>query len=136
MVLAKRYGRLTELNSGLVKLRDNCRAVGPDFEKVVDAHMSLAAVQGEARMKERAPWRDSTGNRDDRVPGAARAGLFTATNLSGSHKTILFSHGVSYGIWLEISNHGRYQVIMPTVAFMGRQLMKSLRGTLSALREY
>jgi hypothetical protein len=133
--LAKRYGRLTELNSGLVKLRDNCRDVKPDYEKVVDAFMTLAAVQGQERMKQKAPWRDSTGNRDDRVPGAARAGLFTATNLDGSHKSILFSHGVDYGIWLEISNHGKDQIIMPTVASMGKQLMKNLRGTLSALRE-
>lgn len=119
----------------MVKLRDNCRDVKPDYEKVVDAFMTLAAVQGEARMREKAPWRDSTGNRDDRVPGAARAGLFTATNLAGSHKSILFSHGVDYGIWLEISNHGKDQIIMPTVAAMGKQLMKSLRGTLSAMRE-
>lgn len=118
-----------------MKLRDNCRAIEPDFEKVVDAFMTLTAVQGEARMKERAPWHDSTGNRDDRVPGSARAALFTATKLEGSHKVILFSHGVDYGIWLEISNHGKDQVIMPTVAAMGKQLMKSLRGTLSALRE-
>jgi hypothetical protein len=134
--LAKRYGRLTELSAGLVKLRENVRDVKPDYEKVINAFMTLAALQGEARMKERAPWRDSTGHRDDRVPGAARAGLFTATNLQGSHKTILFSHSVDYGIWLEISNHGKYQIIMPTVAAQGRELMKSLRGTLSALREY
>ena len=133
--MAKRYGRLSELNSGLVKLRDNVRDVKPDYEKVVNSLMTLTAVEGEARMKERAPWKDSEGNRDDRTPGAARAGLNTATDLAGSHKTILFSHGVDYGIWLEISNHGKDQIIMPTVAAMGKQLMKSLRGTLSALRE-
>jgi hypothetical protein len=133
--LAKSYGRLSELSAWAIKLRDNCRDVKPDYEKVVDAFMTLTAVQGEARMKEKAPWRDDTGNRKDRIPGAARAGLFTATSLAGSHKTILFSHGVDYGIWLEISNHGKDQIIMPTVAAMGKQLMRSLRGTLSALRE-
>jgi hypothetical protein len=109
--------------------------VKPDYEKVIDAFMTLTAVQGEARMKEKAPWRDSTGNRKDRVPGEARAGLFTGTDLQGSHKSIRFSHGVDYGIWLEISNHGKDQIIMPTVAAMGKELMKNLRGTLSALRE-
>lgn len=133
--MAKRYGRLSELNSGIVKLRDNCAAVKPDYEKVVDAFMTLAAVQGEAAMKEKAPWRDDGGNRKDREPGEARAALFTGTDLEGTHKRIRFSHGVDYGIWLEISNHGKYQIIMPTVAASGKQLMKSLRGTLSALRE-
>jgi hypothetical protein len=133
--LAKAYGRLTELNTGLAKLRDNCRSLKPDYEKVVDSTMTLAAAEGEARMKERAPWSDNTGNRDDRQPGQARAALFTATNLAGPHKSIHFSHGVDYGIWLEISNHGQYQIIMPTVAFMGRQLMKSLRGSLNTVRK-
>lgn len=133
--MAKTYGRLSELNVGLVKMADNCRAVKPDFEKVIDAFMTVAAVEGEERMKEKAPWRDGDGNRDDRVPGEARASLFTATDLASSHKTILFSHGVDYGIWLEIKNHGKYQIIMPTIAVMGRKLMKNLRGTLSALRE-
>lgn len=133
--MAKTYGRVSELSSGLVKLRDNVRAVKPDYEKVVDAFMTVAAAEGETRMQQRAPWNDTTGNRDDRQPGAARAALFTATNLQGTHKTILFSHGVDYGIWLEISNHGKDQIIMPTVAFMGRSLMKSLRGTLNAVRK-
>lgn len=133
--MAKRYGRVSELNPGIAKLKRNVKAVGVDYEKVVDSFMVLTAVQGEARMKEKAPWRDSRGNRSDRDPGAARAALFTATRLAGSHKSILFSHGVVYGIWLEISNNGKDQIIMPTVASMGKQLMKSLRGTLSALRE-
>jgi hypothetical protein len=126
---------MSELNSGLVKLRDNCRDVKPDYEKVINSFMVLTAVQGEAQMKEKAPWHDSRGNRSDREPGAARAALFTATKLEGNHKVILFSHGVDYGIWLEISNNGKDQIIMPTVASMGKTLMKNLRGTLNALRE-
>ncbi|TDO18135.1 hypothetical protein EV580_1317 [Mycobacterium sp. BK086] len=131
----KRYGRLSELSVGLVAMADDARAIGSDFERTVDSLMTLTAVQGAERMKEHAPWRDSTGNRDDRTPGETRAALFTAPELAGSHKSILFSHGVDWGIWLEISNHGKDQIIMPTVAYMGRKLMKSLRGSLTALRK-
>lgn len=133
--MAKSYGRLSELSSGMVKLRDNVRAVEPDYERVVNSLMTIAAVEGEARMKERAPWKDSEGNRDDRTPGQARAALFTATDLAGTHKSILFSHGVDYGIWLEISNNGKDQIIMPTIAAMGKSLMKSLRGSLNTVRK-
>lgn len=133
--MAKTYGRLSELNVGLVKMGENARSIGPEFEKVVDAFMTVAAVEGEERMKAKAPWNDSTGNRDDRVPGAAREGLFTAPSLVGDHKSILFSHGVDYGIWLEIKNHGKDQIIMPTIAFIGRKLMKNLRGALTAMRK-
>ncbi|AXN43467.1 hypothetical protein MM1218R_01519 [Mycobacterium marinum] len=133
--MAKSYGRLTELNSGLVRLRDNVKDVKPDYERLVDTQMRLAAVEGEAYMKEHAPWRDSTGNRKDRVPGAARSGLNTTTSLEFSHKSITFSHGVDYGIWLEIENNGKDQIIMPSVAVMAKRLMKSLRGSLSELRK-
>jgi hypothetical protein len=133
--VVKKYGRVSELSSGLVKLADNVRDVKPDYEKVINSFMTLTAIDGEAQMKEKAPWHDSRGNRDDRTPGEARAALYTATDLAGSHKTILFSHGVDYGIWLEISNHGKDQIIMPTVASMGKKLMKSLRGTLNAIRK-
>lgn len=133
--MAKRYGRLSELNSGLVRLRDSVKDVEPDYEKVVDAFMTITAVDGEAQMKEKAPWRDSKGNRDDRVPGEARAALSTRTELEGKHKSIWFLHGVDYGIWLEISNNGKDQIIMPTVAAMGKTLMKSLRGTLNTVRK-
>lgn len=133
--MAKTYGRLTELNSGLVRLRNNTKAVKPDFEKLLDTQMRLTAVDGQAYMRAHAPWRDDSGNRKDRVPGAARAGLHTSTKLDGTHKTITFSHGVDYGIWLEIKHNGKDQVIMPSVAFMAKRLMKSLRGALSALRE-
>jgi hypothetical protein len=133
--VAKTYGRLTELNAGLVRLRRNVEDVRPDYEKIIDSSMMTTAEQGAAYMREHAPWRDDRGNRKDRVPGEARAGLHTETELEGSHKSIYFLHGVDYGIWLEISNHGKNQIIMPTVAKMGKSLMKSLRGTLSALRE-
>jgi hypothetical protein len=133
--LAKSYGRVSELKAGIVKLADNCRQVEPDYDRVINSFMTLAAVDGEAQMKEKAPWKDSEGNRDDRTPGQARAALFTATNLAGTHKSILFSHGVDYGIWLEISNNGKDQIIMPTIAASGKKLMKSLRGTLNLVRK-
>lgn len=133
--MPKTYGRLTELNRGLIKLRSNVGDVKPDYEKVINTFMSAAAVQGADHMRTHAPWRDDRGNRKDRVPGAARAGLHTATELKGTHKTIWFLHSVSYGIWLEIKNHGKNQIIMPTVAKTGRELMQSLRGTLNAIRK-
>ncbi|WP_052336146.1 hypothetical protein [Mycobacterium canetti] len=133
--MAKTYGRLTELNSGLVRLRDNVNDVKDDYERVLDTHMRLAAADGQAYMREHAPWNDSTGNRKDRVPGAARAGLHTTTNLKGSHKVIRFSHGVDYGIWLEIQNNGKDQIIMPSVAAIAKRLMKSLRGSLREIKK-
>ncbi|AXN51233.1 hypothetical protein DSM43518_04775 [Mycobacterium marinum] len=133
--MAKSYGRLTELNSGLVRLRDNVKDVKSDYERLLDTQMVLTSVEGESYMKDHAPWRDSTGNRKDRVPGETRSALHTTTSLKGAHKVIRFSHGVAWGIWLEIKNNGKDQIIMPSVAVMAKRLMKSLRGSLSELRK-
>jgi hypothetical protein len=78
-------------------------------------------------MKLQAPWHDNTTN--------ARNGLFTATEHLGddysSEHHILFSHGVDYGIWLEVANNGKWQIIMPTLKSVGDDLMKGLDGILN-----
>ncbi|WP_231123368.1 hypothetical protein [Mycobacterium asiaticum] len=133
--MAKTFGRLTELNRGLIALRDNVGDLKDDYDRTINSIMGLTAVDGAEYMKDRARWRDDTGNRKDRVPGAARAGLNTSTDLKGTHKVIRFAHGVDYGIWLEIKNNGKWQIIMPAVAEMGKRLMKNLRGSLSQVRK-
>lgn len=115
----------------LAKLRDNAKAVAGDYEQQLNDKIIDAAVEGETYMKEHAPWRDDTGNRKDRSPGAARAGLFTVPDIEGRTKEILFSHSVDYGIWLETKNSGKYEIIMPSVKHIGEQLMASTEGSLT-----
>lgn len=86
---------------------------------IVDYH----AVKGQANMKSNAPWTDRT--------SAARNGLFTVTEHDGNHYTIVFSHSVHYGIWLEVKFSGRDAVIMPTVVSQGEALMSDIRRRLS-----
>lgn len=123
------------MQRGLAALKVNVRDVGPDFNEFLDDKVKEAAVAGTARMKEKAPWRDDTGNRKDRIPGAARAALTAEPTDSPlthdqSHKEITFSHGVDYGIWLETKQHGKHQIIMPTVKAIGEELMESLTDSL------
>lgn len=92
----------------------------------VSAVMEFQAARGEAKMKLDAPWTDRT--------GAARNGLFTRYFRSKSSHQIVFSHSVSYGIWLEIANSGDYQIIMPTVRVIGRETMKQLNDLFGDLR--
>lgn len=86
---------------------------------IVDYH----AVQGAANMKLNAPWTDRT--------SAARNGLFTVTEHGDNHYTIIFSHSVHYGIWLEVKFSGRDAVIMPTVISQGEALMDDIKKRLS-----
>lgn len=59
-------------------------------------------------MKENAPWTDRTGN--------ARQGLHTEiVQVVNSMVRIIMSHGVDYGIWLEVRHAGRYAIVSPAL---------------------
>jgi len=60
----------------------------------------------EAEMKQKAPWKDRTGN--------ARAGLFGTASLEGQEIVIRLGHTVEYGKYLELAHDGRYAIIEPT----------------------
>lgn len=123
------------MQRGLEQLRLNVFQLGPHFNEFLDAQCAETAVNGTIYMKGNAPWRDNTGNRKDRVPGAARAGLHAEPTKSAlahdhAHKEITFSHSVYYGIFLETKRHGKFQIIMPAVKAMGEALMVKLEESL------
>lgn len=85
------------------------------------AHEQAAEI--EAYAKANAPWQDRT--------GAARARLSATVEESGPIGTITLSHGVPYGIWLEIANGGRYSIIAPTIDVFGPRVMRSLQNMIN-----
>lgn len=69
---------------------------------------SQVATLMEGDAKAGAPWTDRTGN--------ARSGL--SGFIGGASQTIVeifLTHGVFYGIYLELARGGRYAIIMPTI---------------------
>ena len=77
----------------------------------IAASGKLIAQEGEAYMRSNAPWNDVTGN--------ARSGLTGEVEAGSKGATVYYFHQVPYGIWLEIANSGKYQIILPTVQRMG-----------------
>ena len=71
----------------------------------------LDAQTPQPAAKQNAPWTDRTGN--------ARSGLFGTAERDVAQRivTIYLSHGATldYGQYLELSNGGRYAVIMRTI---------------------
>lgn len=80
------------------------------------------AQEMEAWAKQNAPWQDRTGN--------ARAGLHATVEGTGGIGTIVLSHGVPYGLWLEIANGGRYAIIAQAIDVFGAKLMDDLQRML------
>jgi hypothetical protein len=61
----------------------------------------------EAHAKRHAPWTDRTGN--------ARQTLFSVVDVQKDKVILYLSHGVEYGVFLELCNEGRYAIVMKTL---------------------
>lgn len=94
-----------------------------DVDKQIDTIFDYNALWGTAWMKLNAPWTDDT--------GAARASLTALALNHGSQHEILLAHGVKYGIWLEVANSGRFQILSPAMRAIGANVMKSMEGLIS-----
>jgi hypothetical protein len=100
------------------RIRGNLKKLDRETKSAITAIVDRQAAMGEGHMKTTAPWTDRT--------GAARSGLFTLAEHSGSKHKIIFSHSVHYGIWLDVKNSGRYEVILPSIRHTGANLMSEL----------
>ncbi len=105
-----------ELRSGVQRYYDS---VDEMLKFLIEYH----SMRGTEQMKVNAPWTDRT--------SAARNGLFSVTEHEGSRYTIIMSHTVHYGIWLEVKFSGRDAVIMPTILSQGKALMSDIQKRLA-----
>lgn len=115
-----------------VRIRINTSEMGRELARLdqktklaIAAIVERQAIEGLGYAKVNAPWTDRT--------GAARAGLNSSTTHGGGSHKIVFAHGVHYGIWLEVKNSGRYEIIMPTVNRTGAAVMADLHGLFGRL---
>lgn len=86
----------------------------------LERRLTARAVQAEARAKVGAPWTDRT--------GAARNGLRGTVEVSGNRAELVLSYAVDYGVWLELANHGRFAIVIPTMAQTLADVKGDLRG--------
>ncbi len=75
----------------------------------------------ETYAKENAIWTDRSAN--------ARQGLHGwVEELASDVVSIWLSHGVEYGLWLEVAHQGRYQIIWPTLQTHLEPIRDMLQG--------
>jgi hypothetical protein len=77
------------------------------FHAVARTVLTAQADIIETRMQAEHPWQNQTGEAERNL----RCRLFD----DGQRLRLRASHGVPYGIWLEVAHQGRYQVLQPTV---------------------
>lgn len=95
------------------------------MKKGVQATVLRYEPIAEARMKERAPWTDRTGN--------ARNGLSAKAIFNGDGASLVLFHQVPYGVYLETKNGGKYKVIMPVVQEISQEMQKTISKLFKAL---
>lgn len=103
-------------------LECNLKKLPGDINKRLDTVFDYNSQWGTTWMKLNAPWTDDT--------GAARASLIAVAASQQSQHTITVAHGVSYGIWLEVANSGKFAILGPAMRIIGANVMKSMQGML------
>lgn len=101
-------------------LRARLRELPPRLDNLIDVVIDRNAVQATQDLKQNAPWHDDTGLARASI---AAVSFHQPTGEFSRRHTIIMAHGVHYGIWLEIANSGKYQVIMPTVRSTSHNVM-------------
>lgn len=87
------------------------------------AIMESYKPRAESWMKQNAPWMDRTGN--------ARQSLFTDIETQAQEVvSLIFAHGVDYGVFLEFKNQGRFAVIAPALDYFFPQIMADIQAVL------
>lgn len=72
--------------------------------------------------KHNAPWEDQTTQ--------ARAQLFMTAYRSDEAIGFFVAHGVQYGVYLELANDGKYEILRPTINVFGQQFFVGVRRLL------
>jgi len=93
---------------------------GKKVEAAAKAVMELLAQDLKNYMQENARWEDRTGD--------ARAALDALVDVTSDAIVLYLTHGVDYGIWLELANSGRYAIIADTMIANYDKIQRALEG--------
>lgn len=98
--------------------------IGPTLEVMTEVAVTRAtAVMEESAglvedyAKANAPWTDRTGD--------ARNSLTAEADEDFEGISIILSHGVDYGYWLELIQNGNFAIIMPTLEALGPEILEA-----------
>lgn len=90
-------------------------------------YAATKASELQAKMKKNRPWTDRT--------GMAKATLNAKVSQPDENTIrITLSHGVSYGIWLELANGKKYAIVEPTIREESPRVIEDLENLMSKLK--
>ena len=116
-----------KLNYNESTLKKNLDKMSEKLGAVILMYAATKASELQGKMQANRPWTDRT--------GMAKATL--RARVSQPSKTIVritLSHGVEYGIWLELANEKNYAIVAPTVREEGPRIVQDLNNLMSKLK--
>lgn len=100
------------------ELQEKLKSITEDLDEKIAAIFEANQAWAMAWMKLNAPWTDDT--------GAAREGLTATAYSNGSSHEMLLAYSVNYGIWLEVANSGRFQILGPAMRYVSQKILKDM----------
>lgn len=108
-------------------LKNNLDKMSVKLGAVLLMYASTKASEIQSKMKINRRWTDRT--------GMAKALLNAKVSQPDSQTIrITLSHGVDYGIWLELANEKNYAIIEPTIREEGPRIIEDLDNLMSKLK--
>lgn len=116
-----------ELNYNGSDLSKNLDKMSVKLGAVILMYAATKASELQAKMKMNRPWTDRT--------GMAKALLNAKVSQPDSKIVrITLTHGVEYGIWLELAHGKKYAIIAPTIREEGPRIVEDLNNLMSKLK--
>ena len=116
-----------QLNYNQSTLKKNLDKMETKLGAVILMYSATKASVIESKMKINRPWTDRTN----------MAKMTLRARVSQPSKEVVritLSHGVDYGIWLELANEKNYAIIAPTVKEEGPRIVEDLGDLMSKLK--
>lgn len=108
----------SELNFDPAVVRKQLEAFRDKMLEAIDYNVTQNAKILEAYAKANKPWKNQSGQAQQRLQG-------TAQQTAPAEWTITLAHGVSYGIFLELCHEAKYAIIQPTIIAKSGDVMRS-----------
>lgn len=108
-------------------LKKNLDKMSEKLGAVILMYAATKASELQSQMKMNRPWTDRT--------GMAKATLNAKVSQPNKNTVrITLSHGVDYGIWLELAHGKNYAIIAPTIREEGPRIVGDLNNLMSKLK--
>lgn len=107
----------SDLNNGLEKMLRIDAALG--------MYCDTKAQEFQDYAKANRPWTDRTNQARQTLKGEAKKMPFGWR--------IQLSHGVDYGLWLELANEKQYAIVEPTIRLKSQEVIKGMNTLFSNL---